>query len=260
MARRYFSSIARRTTLAADVTASATTIVVAATTGFPSSRPYTLVLDVDTVSEEIVEVTAASGTTLTVIRGVDGTSGTAHVTGAVVAHQVTARDLDEPNAHVNASASVHGLSGSVVGTTDSQTLTGKSMSGSVNTFSNIPQSAVTDLAATISGLSTSYSPLNITINPQTASYTLALTDASKQVEISNAGANVLTIPPNSSVALPIGTSIIVCQTGAGQTTIAPGAGVTVNATPGLKLRAQWSVATLVKRATDTWLVAGDVTA
>lgn len=147
MARRYFSSIAQRTTLATDVNAGATTIVVAATTGFPASRPYTLVLDVDTVTEEIVEVTAASGTTLTVVRGVDGTSAAAHVTGAVVAHQVTARDLDEPNAHVNASSAVHGLAGSVVGTTDAQTLTNKTISGSANTVSNVSQASVTNLTS-----------------------------------------------------------------------------------------------------------------
>jgi len=101
MARRYYSSTAQRTTITTDITSSATSIVVAAVTGFPSSRPYTLVLDVDTVNEEIITVTNISGTTLTVTRGVDGTGGVAHSSGAVVAHMVTARDLDEPNVLVN---------------------------------------------------------------------------------------------------------------------------------------------------------------
>jgi hypothetical protein len=89
---------------------------------------------------------------------------------------------------------------------------------------------------------------------------LVLADASDLVEINSASANNLTIPLNSSVAFPIGTQINVLQTGAGQTTITATGGVTVNATPGLKLRAQWSGCTLVKRATDTWVALGDLSA
>lgn len=100
----------------------------------------------------------------------------------------------------------------------------------------------------------------LTINAQTASYTLVLSDASKLVEVSNASANTVTIPLNSSVAFATGTQINVLQTGAGQTTIAGTSGVTVNGTPGLKLRAQWSACTLIKRATDTWVVVGDLSA
>lgn len=95
---------------------------------------------------------------------------------------------------------------------------------------------------------------------QTGSYTLVLADAGKQVEINAAGANSLTVPSNSSVPFPIGTVILGAQTGAGQTTITPGAGVTINATPGLKVRAQWAPFSLTKRGTDTWLAAGDLSA
>jgi hypothetical protein len=100
----------------------------------------------------------------------------------------------------------------------------------------------------------------LVINAQTASYTLVLSDASKLVEISNASANTLTVPLNSSVAYPVGTQINILQTGAGQTTIAGTSGVTVNVGLGLKLRAQWSAATLIKRATDTWVAFGDLSA
>jgi len=92
------------------------------------------------------------------------------------------------------------------------------------------------------------------------SYTLVLTDASDIVEMSNGSGNTLTIPLNSSVAFAIGTVITVLQTNSGQTTIAGSGGVTVNGTPGLKLRAQWSSATLIKRATDTWVAIGDLSA
>jgi hypothetical protein len=89
---------------------------------------------------------------------------------------------------------------------------------------------------------------------------LVLADASKLVEINNGSANNLTVPLNSSVAFPIGTQVSILQTGAGQTTIVATGGVTINATPGLKLRAQWSSATLIKRGTDTWVAVGDLSA
>jgi hypothetical protein len=91
-------------------------------------------------------------------------------------------------------------------------------------------------------------------------YTLVLGDAGKIVEIGNASAITLTVPTNADVAYPIGTQITILQTGAGQITVAGPSGGTLNATPGTKLRAQWSSATLLKRATDTWVLIGDLTA
>ena len=99
-----------------------------------------------------------------------------------------------------------------------------------------------------------------TINAQTASYTLVLADKNKLVEMGVASANTLTVPPNSSVAFPVGSTLTILQTGAGQCTLTAGAGVTVNGTPGLKLRTTWSSATLIKRATDTWVALGDLVA
>ena len=105
-----------------------------------------------------------------------------------------------------------------------------------------------------------FAPSTLVINAQAASYTLVLTDKDKLVEISNASANNLTVPLNSSVAYPIGSQINILQTGVGQTTIVATGGVTINATPGLKLRAQWSSATLIKRAENTWVLIGDLIA
>lgn len=71
-------------------------MTVGSVTGFPGTFPYTLVIDENTVNEELVEVTAAAGTTLTVTRGVDGTAAVAHSSGASVKHTISARDLAEP--------------------------------------------------------------------------------------------------------------------------------------------------------------------
>jgi hypothetical protein len=99
-------------------------------------------------------------------------------------------------------------------------------------------------------------------NQQTGtSYTLVLTDSTnKLVELSNTSAITVTVPLNSSVAFPVGSQIMLLQTNTGQVTVAGAGGVTVNSNPGLKLRAQWSSATLIKRATDTWVLVGDTTA
>lgn len=100
-----------------------------------------------------------------------------------------------------------------------------------------------------------------TTNAQTGTtYTPVLSDAGKIIEISNSSAITLTIPTNANVAYPVGTQITILQTGSGQITVADPAGGTLNATPGKKLRTQWSSATLLKRATDTWVLIGDLTA
>ena len=102
--------------------------------------------------------------------------------------------------------------------------------------------------------------ITLATSAQTASYTLVLTDASDIVEMNVGSANNLTIPLNSSVAFPIGTTTTILQTGTGQTTLVATGGVTLNGTPGLKLRAQWSSATLIKRAENTWVAIGDLSA
>jgi Major tropism determinant N-terminal domain len=93
---------------------------------------------------------------------------------------------------------------------------------------------------------------------QSASYTLVLADKAKVVEMGVGSANNLTVPLNASVAYPIGTQIHIVQTGSGQTTVVATGGVTINTATTLKLRAQWSAATLIKRAENTWVLVGDL--
>jgi hypothetical protein len=97
-------------------------------------------------------------------------------------------------------------------------------------------------------------------NTQTSSYGLVLADAGRLVEVSNTGATTITVPTNASHAFPEGTQINILQTNSGQVSIAGAGGVSVNASPGLKLRAQWSFATLIKRGENTWVLVGDLTA
>ena len=104
-------------------------------------------------------------------------------------------------------------------------------------------------------------PSRTPIISKTASYTLTSTsERDSLIEVDSASGTTITIPLNSAVAYPVGTTLDILQTGTGQVTIAGDSGVTVNSTPGLKLRTRWSSCTLFKRATDSWVVFGDLSA
>ena len=100
-----------------------------------------------------------------------------------------------------------------------------------------------------------------TINTQTGTtYTLVLADAGKLITLNNASPITLTVPTNATVAFATGTRIDLTQLGAGQVTVA-GAGVTFNSKGAkLKITGQYSAATLIKIATDTWVLIGDLSA
>lgn len=143
--RRYYSSTAVAATLSASLTSSATSIAISTVTGWPASYPFTAIIGEDTNKEELVTVTNVAGTTLTIARGVGGTSAQAHDAGETIRHGVYAQDFEDGSAHYAASTAVHGVTGSVVGTSDTQTLTNKTISGSSNTLSAIPSASVTGL-------------------------------------------------------------------------------------------------------------------
>lgn len=121
---RYYSSTATPKTLLSAINSSATAIALSDLTGLPAQYPYTLVIDPDTASEEIVTVTAfVSGTGVTVTRGQDGSSAQSHDAGAGVRHMATGRDLQEPQNHIAASTNVHGITGALAAAADLNTHT-----------------------------------------------------------------------------------------------------------------------------------------
>jgi hypothetical protein len=120
-----------------------------------------------------------------------------------------------------------------------------------------------DSAHLSSGLTIADPTLTFSINAQTGTtYTPVLADAGKIITLNNGSAIAVTIPPNSGVAFPVGSSLTFISIGAGLTTIGQGSGVTIASTGGTAtapiISAQHGSATAIKIATDSWQVIGAI--
>ena len=123
---------------------------------------------------------------------------------------------------------------------------------------SIVNANITDLRVAVT--SNIFSAVNLAINAQTGTtYTTVLADSGSLITLANSSPITVTIPPNSSVAYPIGAQISFNQYGTGQVTFQGGSGVTVNATPGYKSRAQFSSVTAIQISSNNWLLVGDLT-
>jgi hypothetical protein len=260
------------TTLSLDDSAAVTSLLGGVTLAAGNVDQFTIVVDPDTASEEIIFVRGNSGNQLTaLVRGQAGTSATTHSAGATVKHVLTSNDLDYYTSGVD----------SAVTASSTTTLTNKTIALGSNTISGTTAQFNTALTdgnfATLAGTETLTNKtidydsntitnlpaanLDLTINAQTGTtYTLVASDKNKLVTLSNASSITLTVPTNASVAYSTGSIINIQQIGAGQVTVAGAGGVTVTSTPGLKLRAQYSAASLIKTGTDSWTLIGDLSA
>ena len=144
MTTRKYSSRSQQTTLSAALTSSATTTTVVSGSALAggvtisAGELFTVVIDPDTALEEIVDVSAISTNTLTIVRGVDGSTGVAHSAGAVVRHMAIGRDYREANTHIENTTTAHGLTiADVATTTNTKTLTNKTISAADNTLTGV---------------------------------------------------------------------------------------------------------------------------
>jgi hypothetical protein len=142
-------------------------------------------------------------------------------------------------------------------------LSGGGSSGSVTLSIDTAVTADLTTAQTLTNKTLTSPLINLGINAQTGTtYTTVLADNGKLTTLTNAAAIAVTIPPNSSVAYPVGAQINMAQLGAGQVTVSGGSGVTVVSTGATaaspKARAQYSTLTAVQTSTDNWLIMGDI--
>lgn len=212
---------------------------------------------------------------------ISGTAITAADTGTVTSTMIL--DGTIVNADINASAAIalsklaSGTSGQVVVANGSGVPTYVTPSGDV-TLTNAGVTSIgsgkvtsamivdgtivdTDISASAGIALTKVA--DITISTKTTSpYLIALGDKNSIIEMNLAGANIVNVPTNASTAFAVGTVINIVQYGAGKTQVVastPGT-TTIRATPGAYLRAQYSTASLIKRATDEWYLIGDLSA
>ena len=143
MTVRFYSSTATEKALVGSITSGQTNLQVSNTVGLPTSFPYTLAVDYEGPTEELVEVTSAAGPVLTIVRGIDGTSAASHADNARVRHTASARDSADSRNHENSSTNIHGLTGGeeIVGTNKVQTLSNKTFINATGTFQDIDVTA-----------------------------------------------------------------------------------------------------------------------
>ena len=99
----------------------------------------------------------------------------------------------------------------------------------------------------------------VDLDRKTADYTLVLGDAGKVIEINSGSSENVTIPPNSGVAFPTGTQIVVVRLGAGDVVIVEGSGVTTRSDGDkAKISTQYSSCVLIKHETDEWYILGNL--
>ena len=286
---RVYSSTSVATTLASSLSNIATSMTVTAGggapliqgAGFTNGDIFTIAIDPDTQTEEICYVTYNSGDIFTISRGEAGSSNVAHASGATVRHVLTSADLvffrdgvTTANAAIPASTLTTkgdllarttatlqrlpvGSNGQVL-TADSTATVGVSWSTLTNEVPS--QTGNGGKFLKTDGSAASWANVDITVSTATGTtYTTAVTDVNKLVQLSNANPITVTVPAS---VFSQGQQVNIQQTGAGQVTVQGDGTTTLTSTgasgPAPKTRAQYSAATIVCTSSNNFTVIGDL--
>ena len=232
----------------ADITSSVQTQLTAKTTDLNTHNSATTnvhgIADTSLLALKS-EVAAVTPATL----GLGNVTNTSDANKPVSTAQATAIATAKSEAIADATAQVTAVIASAPGALD----TLDELAAALGDDANFASTVTTSLAGKVA----SYTP----IIAKTANYALSnLNERDSLIEVNSTDPVTITIPLDATVNYPVGTSLDILGTNTGLITIAGDTGVVVNATPGLKLRAQWSSATLFKRGADSWVVYGDLKA
>jgi hypothetical protein len=213
---RVYSSTSVDQTLASGINASTTTISLTnaaailalfGSVSVDASNTFTVAIDPDTASEEIIVITSASGANLTGIRGQAGTTATTHNSGATIRHVLTSLELTNYETNISNLAahtiatSTHGVTGSIVGTGDSQTLTGKTIGFDTNTLTGVA-SLLTSQTVANKALSSTREITSVSATAATGTINFDYNTQSVLYYTTNASANwTVNVRASSSVTL-----------------------------------------------------------
>jgi hypothetical protein len=205
MTTRQYSSRSQQSTLTGSITSGAATMTVVSGTALlggqsiPGGRTYTLVIDVDTALEEIVDATAVGTNTFTITRAIDDSVAQGHSAGAVVRHMAIGRDFRDANLHAEAAASyndgdgvahtMHGIGsgeGDVVGTDKEQTLTNKTLTTPIISSPTITGTSGVETSIVFEGSTPDDYETTLTVVDPTADRTITLPDVTGTVVIATA--------------------------------------------------------------------------
>ena len=269
MTTRVYSSISQDTTLASGgVSATATSMTVATGTGgslmggivLVPGDIFTVALDPDTTSEEIVYITAQSSDTFTITRAQAGTSGVVHAAGATVRHVLSSADLTYFRVGVEtADAALPKSTFTTKGDTVAASGASTPVRVAVGTNGQV-LTADSTATAGVAWATPSVPTLNLSFNAQTGTtYTLVSGDVNKLVTLNNSSAVTVTVPNG---VFTTGQQINLQQIGAGQVSIVSD-GTTVLTSTGAtstapKLRAQYSACTIICTSSNNFTVIGDL--
>lgn len=244
------------TTLTLADSAAVTALLGGVTLAGGNVDQFTIAVDPDTASEEIIFVRGSSGNTLTgLVRAQAGTSAIAHSAGATVKHVLTSNDLEYYTSGVTNALTAAGTA----------TLSNKAVDLGSNTLTGTVAQFNTALTdgdfATLAGSETLTNKTlttpvsSIALNAQTTAYTLVASDKSKLVTVSSSTTANITVP---AATFSAGDIVYISRFGTGAVGIVGAAGTTINATPGTTCRAQYSTVALICTASNTFLLVGDL--